>query len=364
MASCVRCRKPANPAFSIQHDDTSCKHWTHVDCNDGKTYDELDFDKCDACLGKIDTSAPLLPDHEPTTRDGRDYIGQPLEQGVFAKLRRKIPAVFSRDQTKTTSNDPFLLLRLGPIEAPVDWMMREKNIGLQHMLSHGVTIDDFVNNGYDWDQLKLYQDLSNKGKDRRILTLQALKVTPEHFRAYPTALPVVDMELTGADLKNYFGLEFPQDGPMLTSPTADDWRASDVIRMGLRMDDLLEMGMCYLEHYMNLEPSAEEEKALGANIVQIKALKKNSDDLAAHVQEQERLASLQQQQQQPKWSQPQPQLYPTLQVATPPTQSVIHVPVSSGGNRFIAQAPDVNKLLYAKNKNKAKRRGVHQLSDK
>ena len=366
MATCVRCRKSANPAFSIQHDDDVCKHWTHVDCGDNRSYDELDFDKCDACLGKIDSSAPLLPEHEPTTKDGRDYIGDPLEQGVFSKLRRKVPSVFSRDQTKKTSLDPFYLLRMGPLECPVDWIMREKNLGLQHMLSQGVTIDDFVNNGYDWDQLKLFKDLSvpGKGKERRILTLQALKVTPEHFRTFPTALPVQAMELTGQDLKNYFDLQFPQDGPMLTSPASDDWRAADVVRMGLKMGDLVDMGMCYLEHYMNLEPNEQEERALDANITQIQTLKMNSDALAAHVAAQEEEEKRQQQQQQKHVIPTVPTAAGYMQIPVPVVQmqqsSFQVIPTQKC---YISEAARVKKISRENNKQRRQQRGIHKLSD-
>jgi hypothetical protein len=217
-----------------------------------------DFNKCDRCLGKVSDKVP-----EPRTADGRDYVMQPMDETFFARVRRNIPSVFNRNQTKETSTDPFFLLRQGPVQCPVSWLIDYKRMGLNHFLSQGVTIDDFLDNGYTWDDLKKFEAFGEPGKG--VQALFALRTTADHFRQYPHALPVATLRqeigLKSGDLCEYFGLHFPPAGP-LTSPKSNDWTAEDCVALGLKMEDLMEFGMQYVEQYRDLQPTAAIEAQL------------------------------------------------------------------------------------------------------
>ena len=230
---CSLCALKTDPAYSLKHDE--CKCWSHVTCLK-KTGKPIDYDYCPIALNWVDTSAPILPEVEPTPEDGVDYISTPLQDGLFKKLRRGV-----------TSGEMLHLLCQGPSKWPIDRLIREKGWGLGHMIQRGATIDDFLINGYDWKQLSCYQDLGSKGKDRRIIALQSLKTSADHFRSYSDALPLAEMEFGAPELKKYFGLHF--DGMKLCSPASDDWNAEDCVRMGLNMDDLLRLGLQYHEQY-------------------------------------------------------------------------------------------------------------------
>lgn len=254
---CVLCKKIINPALSIKHE---CNHWTHVDCLPDQ--ENPDFENCEACAGRFDPSKPLLPEVEPRPKNGRDYIMNPLEPGMFYSIRKKF-------------SEPHQLLKQ---QSPIDWMMREHDIGLQTLLAEGVTIDDFLNNGYTWENLVLYKDLEKKN-DRSIYALCALKTTIDHFRDYADQLPLKEMTfIKPSHIREYFGLQFDPSDDYLKSPYSDDWTAGDVVELGLTMDNLInDIGMYNLQQYINLNPNEELEKKLRATPKHIEFLKSNEE---------------------------------------------------------------------------------------
>ena len=60
-----------------------------------------------------------------------------------------------------------------------------------------------------------------------------------------------------------YGLGFEEE--YLTSPCSDVWTASDVVKLGFTMDDLIKYAhMEHIDQYMSLNPSAVDECNLGA----------------------------------------------------------------------------------------------------
>ena len=204
-AACPVCRDVIEVGVSIQHE---CGHWSHALCLDENA---PDFTKCASCKGEVDLSAPLLPEIEPGATDGHDYIAQPI-QSITNRVKRRI-----------MRSDGVIkgLLSGGPRQMPVDKLIREHEYGLQRCLQDGVTIDDFLSNGYTWSDLSLFQDLNGSKGVRRVQdALVALRCNAQHFRDYDHALPFAEVKEAAAvdapALMERFGLYFPQNGQPMT----------------------------------------------------------------------------------------------------------------------------------------------------
>lgn len=259
---CVVCNDYVNAGKGLR---TDCGHWTHSECwrSIGK---QKDFDNCPRCLGYVDDTTL----DEPVTDDGVDYVMNPPTKNTLSMLRgaaSQVLTVLSRKKRTDTAN-PFFLLSQGPYQMPIKSIIREHHIGLQHMIKAGVTIDDFLNNGYSIDDMLAFKDIGERGSQRAHQALWALQMTADHMRDYGDSLLSVNtlkekLGVTPSIICTVFGLEFPPGGHPLRSPFSEDWTARDVVTLGLTMDDLLNhAGMEYQEQYFDLDPTTEDEVAL------------------------------------------------------------------------------------------------------
>ena len=262
---CVICHTPATISTSMR---TTCGHWTHTECRVSLGL-EIDYDKCPKCLD-------VLPSHqtlsEPVTDDGIDYVLHPPSMSRLRQLRQVITTL----ARKQPADSPFSLLSKGPYQMPIESIIRDHHLGLQHMLRAGVTIDDFIKYGYGIEELMKFQDISGeRGMERAHQALYALKLTPEHLLEAQLSLPVLQEELqvTPAVICSRFGLSFPEGGYILESAQSDNWTAKDVLALGFTMQDLIDhAGMQYIEQYIALEPTAEDERQLQATQTHIDQL--------------------------------------------------------------------------------------------
>lgn len=244
---------PVKMGDSLQHDE--CSHWTHSECLD-VLKEEPDFEHCPACLGQVDASVPLLPEIEPRP-DDVDYVVEtkrplmwrnPLKAEILAMLREKVP---------------------------IDEIIRNYGIGLQHMLQNQIKIEDFLDNGYGLDDLLLFRDMQN----RPVATLKALGTSIDHMRDYPELLPWSVLkekaQIKPQHICQDFQLQCPEGGYVLASPKSEEWTAAHVLDLGLSLSDLCKWAnLEYLEQYEALEPTAEEEIRLGTTIQQLERLKR------------------------------------------------------------------------------------------
>jgi hypothetical protein len=256
---CVICRLPASASLSMDHE---CGHRSHGKCLP-EDPSQINFEKCDACMGKIDLSKPLLLASEPRTTDGWDYVIDPLTSEEFDRIRTE---VFAKGDPNL---QPLILMREGPAVWPVDRLIREKGLGLQHMLAKGVCMSDFVQSGYGWDQLCLYEDLAGKnGQERGRMALSALGTSVDHFADYPQLLPAKtirkELGITAPILCATFGLGAPENG-YLGSDKHDAWKASHCVELGLSLADLIDFaGLRFVEQWQALEPTEEEMRKMNA----------------------------------------------------------------------------------------------------
>lgn len=286
--SCPVCRKFADIALSIQHE--ACGHRSHVDC----LVEPYDFDNCAACAAPVEhavaqsraAAATAMAIREPRTTDNINYIlnpGRKQPASTIAKVAAWVPGLSARfvETIDNTTNPEFLLRH----HVPIQDIMIDHDMGLDHFLKAGVTMDDFLTNRYTWDDLLLFEDISGRRGSSK-LPLQAitigLKANANHFQAYADAFPYEKVRAhTGfqpVELGELFGLYFPEDGSPLQCEGNWDWRARECIEMGLTMDDLCVLGLQYVDQYaalmsgLNAKDVATMQKKLGVKPEHLKAL--------------------------------------------------------------------------------------------
>lgn len=241
-SECPVCFKSVSKGLSITHE--VCGHMTHGHCMDQTN---PDFDRCVNCQSGSTLQVSNAPS-SPRSFQGRDYIGDPMmdSAGILASLS----GMLKRNPAKE-------LLAKGK---SLKHLKAQHDAHLQYMLHHGVTIDDYLKNGYTYADLeRCYSDLTTRRKD----TLFALGCNADHFRL--DQVPI-GKDISGSDMIEYFGLHFPPGCQPLVaygSSVEKPWTMKDLIKLGLRAKDLRSAGLEYFEQYQNLFPQDREEEIMG-----------------------------------------------------------------------------------------------------
>ncbi len=323
-SSCYLCGEHVEAAFQIEHFGCKCK--AHAQCLE----EPINYKYCTS----HDPTAPKVVGSpvratvrgsggfgpcgaEPRTTDGINWILNPGAWNPEEPTLRKVGALISSRFAETVDNSkrPIYLLRN---HVPVRTIMERNGLGMDHFCAKGVTLGDFLDNGYVWDDLMQFEAVA--GRRGGVTPLQAvaigLQAQATHFRDYPTAFPYeVVRAHTGFepfDLHELFGLKFPDDGPLECAGDTN-WNALHCVSFGLTADDLVAMGMQYVEQYEDLmhglpiKKQQEASKALGFTEQHLKSLVSLQEAaaaaasaaaaMAAQVQTQLRAQPVQQQQQ-------------------------------------------------------------------
>jgi hypothetical protein len=249
--SCSLCGEKAD-SLGIWHRKCGC--FTHTDCFYKNDIDP-NYKTCPQHLGQV--SAPEVKEPMPT--DGVDYVlfpGTPENGGgggggivsnIASLVLRKGAA-----SAKSHSGGGIALLRQ---RVPIKNIMSKHKLGLQHLLKEGVHIVDFLDNGYTWEDIKCYEDMCSKGRERSCKVLLALGVRATHLKEDPVALPAKqmreDMGLISGDFCQVLGLTFPDTGS-LRCDGDDNWNAKHCVDFGLSGQDLCDFGLTYLQQYEDL----------------------------------------------------------------------------------------------------------------
>lgn len=227
------------------------------------------FLKCAACLGikmeNIEAKRKVNLFKEPPCLEGRDYIAYPLpySTSIISSLLT-IPLI-----SNPKKKEPFCWLTE---HKSIDWIQNEKQFGLQKMLRSGVTIDDFLSNGYEWPELRKFDDIGNRANDlsRSRQALAALKCNAEHFRDYYHILgdAIKDLQISGKHLVELYGVQFRSDEKEWKSMVVAygknnrEWKAEELAKLGFKAKDLIGAGIEYKDQYAALSPTNEDEKIM------------------------------------------------------------------------------------------------------
>lgn len=286
--ACVKCGELVEEELRVPFRE--CSHRVHADC----LMDDPNpnYKKCGLCLGYYAplSSSSSVSIGEPHLAGNRDWVLNPGKKSgasVLSAVGSLLPFRAAQKQAET----PLSLIQQ---RKPLDRIMSENNFGLDHFLEAGVTMRDFLVNGYQWEDLLVFEDLSKKGAKRALQAVSSgLKTTANDFRDYPDALPFAAVKehtrFKTSDLCRLFGLEFPQGGGQMTGEPLHggflqccgdrNWDVSDCVEtFGLVFSDLENMGLAYTHQYDDLMAGLSEveaakmDKALKVSEQQLKKL--------------------------------------------------------------------------------------------
>ena len=248
---CQVCQKTVSPGLYALR--IECKHWVHTRCL--SKFPE-NFQKCPGCLGLVDANVPRYVEEEPDSHNGRDFVQQPLSDSYFNSFSVALSA----------KKEPFKWIAE---KVPLDWIRDDKGYGLQRLIASGVKFEHFLNAGYTWEDLKVFRDFGDPTRiDRARKALFALKCNAEHLRDYPHLLGnmVQQLEINGRHLCELYGLGFAPNKcePLCVYGGTNKvpWKATDLIKFGIKMYDLHAYGLSYLEQYQHLQPTDVDEIAM------------------------------------------------------------------------------------------------------
>lgn len=225
---CSVCSKTVEAGLHVIR--LECKHWVHTKCIDSKN---PDFETCSRCKGQIGEL------QDPGSYNGHDYVQNPVAPYKIQKMWKSEPYCWLREHR------------------PIDWIVNDRGYGLHRLIASGVTMDDFLTNGYEWEQLRRFPDMQKRPHQ----ALMALGCNAEHFRDYGGNIGV-----DGKALIDYYGFHFPPNGSPATVAGGKNqlkWTINDLKPFGMTMQNLLDAGMEYVEQYAHLEIKNEDEQALG-----------------------------------------------------------------------------------------------------
>ena len=270
---CSVCGKKAEPAYSVTH--RGCGHATHADCIAGESVGK----QCHRCLNPdLVLQEGIGSGIEPHTSDGVDYVKTPGTKSKGWSVGAVVSLV-SRKPT-TITKTPLELIKES---TPIDVIFKKHKYGLDHMLKEGVTINDFLASRYKWEDICAFEDISQNGPHRSLLTFtNGLKLNANHLRDNPDRLPIDAFrsltQLENSQLCTALGMEFPQDASLQCCGDSN-WNAKDCVRLGLQMGDLIDFGLYCVEQYMDLmkglstRDQEEAEKKLGVTAKHLEGLR-------------------------------------------------------------------------------------------
>jgi hypothetical protein len=117
---------------------------------------------------------------------GSGILLRPGSWKAVSAVAGSVVSLVSRKPAAPVRKTPTELLKE---RMPVEDIFRY-GYGLDHMLSEGVTIDDFVASRYKWGDLCAFEDVSNEGPRRALDTfVNGLKMTANHLKNHPDLLP-------------------------------------------------------------------------------------------------------------------------------------------------------------------------------
>ena len=308
MNGCIRCGGKVPEELKI--DFTQCPHHIHSDCH--LSDPNRSYKKCGACLGSYEAAKQQQQQQQqvskgkPRLMDNVDWCISPGSRNTGSKLvavASYIPKYGKQfEETSENSTNPFFLINLGK---QIPDIINENQLDLPHFCKVGVTMRDFLKNGYDWSDLQHFNDISGKGSKRMLqVIVRGLQTNANDFRDYPEELPFQEIKaktkFNNGDVCRLFGLSCPMRGTRPGDPIEGgflqcqgdyNWRAQDCVDLGLTFSDLQDFGLNYVHQYLQLMEGLSQreadflDKALETTDKQIE----NLIDLEAEAEEMERM---------------------------------------------------------------------------
>lgn len=257
--------------------DHRCGCYTHAKCHVGIPDPRP---RCPVHVPDSEAAKHVKAIEEPVGT-GPDWITAPPTSGALAKIRNAWLNV--KDMNKNNPEDisnPFTLLSM---KKPIEWMIRVKKLGLKDMYDAGVTLKDFLENGYTITDLCTYRDIGKMGPQRGLAALLKLGLNADLLLDQTDKLPLEVMrkrfQLTSADIcRADDTLQFhPQHG------LREDWSVDNLVYLGLTFKDLQRYcGLKMRHHWDALEATQEHMQALKCASADINLLVSNLIDVGGN----------------------------------------------------------------------------------
>lgn len=167
---------------------------------------------------------------EPLSPPNPGFLGK-----MLGGVRKAVTLVSESSKPDWESNDPFKLLRA---RVPLRDLVNVHGYDITELINdHGVTINDFFENGYKLgDMCDAFSSRMNRKEGLDVLYF--LRIDAEHFRQCPdmVQVPVIKQKLgyVGAALRNY-GFAF--------RPGPDMWTLPEMLEAGMTFSDAVAAGM-------------------------------------------------------------------------------------------------------------------------
>lgn len=244
--SCAICNKAITNAEAFFKLDCNM-HLAHI------SHRTLDCALCTPVQGKVThvaekastptTATPEISDEaairkaiaaerarEPLCPPNPGFLGK-----MLGGVRKAVTLVSESSKPDWESNDPFKLLRA---RVPLRDLVNVHGYDITELINdHGVTINDFFENGYKLgDMCDAFSSRMNRKEGLDVLYF--LRIDAEHFRQCPdmVQVPVIKQKLgyVGAALRNY-GFAF--------HPGPDMWTLPQMLEAGMTFSDAVAAGM-------------------------------------------------------------------------------------------------------------------------
>lgn len=253
-------------ALRIPHD---CGCYSHTACHNV----ESDF-QCARCrVGSKAASLRLpytevnnYPDFDWVTVDRKDLMARVTSARVALGKWLSIGATHVQD-----TENPLILMRT---KMSLETIMRRRNWCLGDFYFRGVTLDNFVQNGYSLDDL---QKVSQDVRERPLATLRRLGLTPDHLVEYNNLLPIEKLQFKPQDIASKMtggGLGYnPKVKCICSAGSGAKWTVDELLHLGFVFDDLVSIGVNTRERWESLgKISRDQLKKLGARPQDIASL--------------------------------------------------------------------------------------------
>lgn len=262
---CTVCDEMIEPSTQAWSENTCGVHYAHTACvREHQT--EHACKECDpSSVKKIEepTLEPVEGDlDEPCLEPVPPKIALP-SYGIFSGIKR-FTSKFARDDVETSVN-PFFLVRS---HYPVKLFSSKKKMMLHHLVNdHGISIGDFVESGYTFEELVGFPEIDAKGG---LDVLIGMGLNHENLYTHRKELPLKALRqkygLTTKDVIDKMGYKFstPEDG---------GWSAKYLIAAGFNIDQLMSCGLKYKYEFDGLDLTMDQATQLGVKQSHLEKLK-------------------------------------------------------------------------------------------
>jgi hypothetical protein len=176
------------------------------------------------------------PDFDWVTVDRKDLSARVSSARVTLGKWLAVGATHVQD-----TENPLILMRS---KLALETIMRRRKWCLADFYFRGITLDNFVHNGYSLNDLRT---VSKDVRDRPLATLRKFGLTPDHLVENNDLFPIAALQFKPRDIASVQtggGLGFNPKTKCVCSPASGaKWNLEELLYLGFVFDDLVSIGV-------------------------------------------------------------------------------------------------------------------------